>query len=80
MMDNMGWYGGWGMGFGWIFMILFWGVVILGIVALAKSLLGSSAGGGAAPGKNALELLKERYARGEISKEEFEQKRRDLEQ
>lgn len=79
MMDNIGWYGGWGMGFGWIFMILFWGVVILGIAALAKWLLGISAGG-VPPGKSALELLKERYARGEIGKEEFEQKRRDLEQ
>lgn len=80
MMDNIGGYGGWGMGFGWIFMILFWGVVILGIAALAKSLLGSSADSAAAPGKRALGLLKERYARGEIGKEEFEQKRRDLEQ
>ena len=80
MMDNMGWYGGWGMGFGWIFMILFWGVVILGIAALAKWLMGISSGGSVPPGKSALELLKERYARGEIGKEEFEQKRRDLEQ
>jgi len=80
MMDNMGWYGGWGMGFGWIFMILFWGVVILGIAALAKWLMASSVSGTAPPGKRALELLKERYARGEIGKEEFEQKRHDLEQ
>lgn len=79
MMDNIGGYGGWGMGFGWIFMILFWGLVILGIAALAKWLMASSAGGAVPPGKSALELLKERYARGEIGKEEFEQKRRDLE-
>ena len=72
MMDSMGWYGGWGMGFVWIFMILFWGVAILGIAALAKWLLGISAGSAVPPGKGALELLKERYARGEIGKEEFE--------
>jgi len=77
MMEQMG---GWGMGFGGVFMILFWGLVILGIAVLAKSLLGSSVGGAVPPGKSAMELLKERYARGEIGKEEFEQKRRDLEQ
>lgn len=69
---------GWMPGFGWLFMILFWGLVILGIVAIVKWLM-DSAGGAHLPGeRTALDILKERYARGEIDREEFEEKRRDL--
>ena len=73
-------WGGWGMGwgiFGALHMLLWWVLIILGIVVLVKWLFG---GAGSAQGKEdrALEILKERYARGEIGKEEFEQKRRDL--
>lgn len=75
MMDNMGW---WGPGFGWVFMILFWGLVIAGLVALIKWLSGVSRGTGARE-ITPLDVLKERYARGEIDREEFERKRADLE-
>jgi putative membrane protein len=78
MGDWGGW--GWGMGFGWIFMILFWALVILGILALARWLFspgGSSGSGGS--GRAPLDILKERYARGEINREQYEQMRRDLE-
>jgi putative membrane protein len=78
----MGDWGGWGggMGFGWIFMILFWALIILGIVALAKWLFfAGGAGGSAGSGKTPLDILKERYARGEINREQYEQTRRDLE-
>jgi putative membrane protein len=71
MGDWGGW--GWGMGFGGIFMILFWVLIALGIVALVKWLF--SAGGS---GKSALDILKERYAKGEIDREQYEQMRRDL--
>jgi putative membrane protein len=54
-------------------MILFWVLIALGIVALVKWLF--SAGGS---GKSALDILKERYAKGEIDREQYEQMRRDL--
>jgi putative membrane protein len=75
MGDWGGW--GWGMGFGWIFMILFWALVILGIVALARWIFFTGSAGGA--GRQPLDILKERYARGEITRDQYEQMRRDLE-
>lgn len=74
---DYGW--GWGMGFGMISMVLFWVLVILGIVILVKSIAASTTGADRTPAKTALDILKERYARGEIGRDEFEQKKRDLE-
>ncbi|MFH1241560.1 MAG: SHOCT domain-containing protein [Pseudomonadota bacterium] len=76
-----GMMGGWGTGwFGGIFMIVFWVLVIVGLVFFIKWLIQASKGGSTTTqtGSTALEILKERYARGEIDKEEFEQKKRDL--
>lgn len=55
---------GYGMGFGWIFMLLFWGTVIYLIASLARKI-------GASEKESAEEILKKRYARGEISSDEF---------
>ncbi len=64
------WFGG---GFMWLFWILLI-VVLLWVVKAAS--------GGGSPssesGKSALDILKERYARGEINQEEYEQKKKDI--
>lgn len=74
-----GW-GAWGLGMG-LMMLVFWGLVIVGLVLAIRWLLvqGREPGGGHERGPDrALDVLRERYARGEIGKEEFEAKKRDL--
>lgn len=77
-----GMMGQWGMGwFGGIFMLVFWVLVIIGLIFLIRWLIQSTKGESGRPLVNssrALEILKERYARGEIDKQEFEEKRKDL--
>ncbi len=66
------------MGFGvatWLTMFLFWGLLIFGIIVLIRYLLRS---GKDRNNKTPLDLLKECYARGEINKKEFEEKKKDL--
>lgn len=64
---------GFGMGLG---MLLIWGVLIALIVVLVRAAMGSTNTNRQA--RTALDILEERYARGEIGREEFEQKKRDL--
>lgn len=89
-MQGPGWSGGYGMGPGmmgseygygmgpwwFIFMLIFLVLVIAGIVLLVRYL---SPHARVKPSGGALEILKLRYARGEIQKVEFEEKRKDLE-
>ena len=76
MRWDYGWGWGMGFGFGWLFMILFWALVILGIVYLVRMIAGS--GKGAEKEETAMDILKKRYAKGEINKEEFDRIRDDL--
>lgn len=77
MMDYDGM--GWGWGFGWIGMILFWLVPTLLVLAALKYLFaGKTRPGARHELDQALSILEERYARGEIGREEFMQKRDDL--
>ena len=66
--------GGGGMG---ILMILFWGVVIIALIVLISAVL---SGRGTSASDEALEILRKRYARGEIDKDRFDAMLRDLQQ
>lgn len=80
MMGNWWGSGGWGMGFGFIFMILFWVLVAAGIVAVIRWALRLSNEGDRPPRERTpLEIARERYARGEIGRDEYERLKRDLE-
>lgn len=74
----MGGYGMGGFGFGGVFMIMWWVLIIVGIVVLVKWLLGPSSSPGGGSGSRALDILKERYARGEIDEQEYRKKKQDL--
>ncbi|OHA91799.1 MAG: hypothetical protein A2758_01290 [Candidatus Zambryskibacteria bacterium RIFCSPHIGHO2_01_FULL_49_18] len=64
----MGWFGG------GIMMIVFWVLFIALIVWIVRELGGRNS----KSNSNALDILKERYAKSEINKEEFESKKKDL--
>ncbi len=74
---NVGW--GW-IGLGVVHMLLFWALIILLIAALVRW-LSTPADDGVPPRQSAsaLDILNERYARGEIDREEYQAKKRDLE-
>lgn len=72
-MHPMMW-GAWGFGM-MIMMILFWVLIIVAVVLGIRWLLGQ---GKEPRSDSALEILRQRYARGEIDKEEFEAKKQDL--
>lgn len=73
---------GLGMGLGGgLVMVLFWGALIVGAVWLARTLFPSGQQPPASstrPEASAEDILKQRYARGEISKEQYDQMHRDL--
>jgi len=68
------WWGAWGVGM-MLMMLLFWVLVIVGLVVGIRWLMGQKK---EPRSDSALEILRQRYARGEINKEEFEAKRKDL--
>jgi putative membrane protein len=76
MGGDMGFHGGGWFGLGLIPMLLFWVFVILAIAALLKWLRGPTSS--APESTAALQILEERYARGEISREEYLRTKEDL--
>jgi putative membrane protein len=74
-MHPMSWmWSGWGLVM-MVMMLVFWGVLIAGIVLAIRWLAGQ---GGRPRADRAFDILRERYARGEINKDEFDAKQRDL--
>lgn len=74
-MHPMGWmWGAWGI-LAMLMMFLFWGLVLAGIIVGIRWLVRT---GGDTRSDTALDILRQRYARGEISQEEFETRKRDL--
>lgn len=63
----MAWGGSW--------MVLWWTLIILGIVALVRW---SGRTDSSRQNRNALDIVKERFARGEIDQQEFQQKKHEL--
>ncbi len=77
----MMWYWGQNMGVWWmllgtVLMIVFWAVIIVLVVWGIRKVTHS--GGSPSDRRSPLDILKERYARGEITKEQFEQMKKDL--
>jgi len=80
-MMNNGYYGGMGgFGFlGFLFMILWWAFIIALVIAAIKWLTHGSRGSRGAGEKSPMEILQERYAKGEITKDEYQEIRKELE-
>lgn len=73
---NMGMGGGmgWGMGFGWLLFALFVAVLFM----VVKWLMTQTQSANTNRQQTPLEILQSRYARGEIERVEYDQKKRDL--
>jgi putative membrane protein len=68
-------WGAWGIGM-MLMMLLFWGLVIVSLVLGIRWLLRQAR---ETRSDSALEILRQRYARGELTKDEFERMKKDLE-
>lgn len=63
------------MGIGFLGMVVVWALLVAGLIVLGKWLWGQ---GTMTRDVSALDILRKRYARGEINKQEFESMKRDL--
>jgi putative membrane protein len=62
-------------------MLLFWGLVVVGIVSIVRWLLHSTGSRGhsdASTSSQAMNILKERFARGELTRDEFESMKKEI--
>lgn len=71
----------WGSGFGifhWLLMLLFWVLIIAGAVLIVRWLIDQARPAGSGTQETAVDILKKRYASGEITKEQFDAMKHDL--
>jgi putative membrane protein len=73
-----GWLWGLGTGLGWLMMLAFWGALIAGAVLLFRA-VASGSHAQARTGETALDVLKRRFAAGEVTREQYEEMRQVLE-
>jgi putative membrane protein len=73
-----GWLWGLGTGLGWLVMLAFWGALIAGAVLLFRA-IGRRSDTPASSDQTALDVLKRRYAAGEITSDQYESMRQVLE-
>ena len=67
------------MPFGWIFMVVFWGAIVaVGVWLISRLVRSSSSGTSTTGGNGALATARQRYATGEITKEDFDEIKRNL--
>lgn len=83
MMGMMGnyWGGGYGLTggfFGPLFMLIFWIVIIWAIITLVRSFTHNGHMYGGRREDDAMATLRNRYAKGEITKEQYDQMKKDL--
>ena len=71
--DGLGWHRVY-----WPGHLLWWALIIGGVIVLVRWLMPDGSRSGAASEDRALSILKERYARGEIDKVEFDLRKRDI--
>lgn len=71
MHDSWGWW----MLVGWIWMLVFWGLIIWAVYAIVSRIGGERHGNRQS---DAMIILEERYARGEIDREQFDEMRQAL--
>jgi putative membrane protein len=68
--------------FGLVFMLFFWGALIVGAILLVRYLFQANQQSSTSPPQsndiNPQEILEQRYARGEITREQFETMKQDL--
>ncbi len=70
----------WGWGFMWLMplVMLAWFALMIAVIVLLVRWLGGGSGGRSASTSTARDILKERYARGEIDREEYLQRQKDI--